>query len=214
MSDSTAPELLGVLRNQGAHLFDPVAFHYLEALSIRASAHHGSARQRVDSRLLDAIAHYRDRLERAQSEAASGSVAQRALPAARETLADLVRHMAQIELHGPHDAAGDFTGQRVELKSVRNFRDTWSRLRINKQVRQALQQAPKNAGPLNSQVVALRSLALMRDIAPDYLNRFMSHVDTLLCLEQGDGMALPAAQKNAAATGGGTKVKAARSRTR
>jgi hypothetical protein len=32
----------------------------------------------------------------------------------------------------------------------------------------------------------LHSLALMRDISPDYLNRFLSYVDTLLCLEQVD----------------------------
>jgi hypothetical protein len=50
-------------------------------------------------------------------------------------------------------------------------------------VAQALDQAPKNAGPINSHMLVLRSLALMRDIAPDYLNRFMSYVDTLLCLD-------------------------------
>jgi hypothetical protein len=32
----------------------------------------------------------------------------------------------------------------------------------------------------------LRSLALMRDISPDYLNRFMSYADTLLRLDQGE----------------------------
>ncbi len=32
----------------------------------------------------------------------------------------------------------------------------------------------------------LRSLGLMRDISPDYLNRFMVHVDTLLCLDEAD----------------------------
>ena len=59
----------------------------------------------------------------------------------------------------------------------------WSRLSAEKQVVQALGQAPKNAGPINSHVVALRSLALMRDISPDYLNRFMCYADTLLCLD-------------------------------
>jgi hypothetical protein len=32
----------------------------------------------------------------------------------------------------------------------------------------------------------LRSLGLMRDISPDYLSRFMAHVDTLMCLEEAD----------------------------
>jgi hypothetical protein len=43
-------------------------------------------------------------------------------------------------------------------------------------------------------VVALRSLALMRDTSPDYLNRFMAYVDTLLCLDQGDKPVQPAAK--------------------
>jgi len=30
----------------------------------------------------------------------------------------------------------------------------------------------------------LRSLSLMQEVSPDYLRRFLSHVDTLLWLEQ------------------------------
>jgi hypothetical protein len=55
---------------------------------------------------------------------------------------------------------------------------------VQKQVTQAMAQAPQNAGPINSHMLVLRSLGLMRDISPDYLNRFMAHVDTLLCLEE------------------------------
>jgi hypothetical protein len=32
-------------------------------------------------------------------------------------------------------------------------------------------------------MLVLRSLGLMRDISPDYLNRFMGYVDTLLILD-------------------------------
>jgi len=53
-------------------------------------------------------------------------------------------------------------------------------------VTQALGQAPKNAGPINSHMLVLRSLALMREISPDYLNQFTSYVDALLCLDQYD----------------------------
>jgi hypothetical protein len=77
-------------------------------------------------------------------------------------------------------------GQHPELKTIRNFRNTWSKLSVEKQVTQALGQAPANAGPINSHMLVLRSLALMRDISPDYLNRFMTYADTLLCLDQGE----------------------------
>ena len=68
---------------------------------------------------------------------------------------------------------------------MRQFRNTWSKLSANKQLAQALDTAPKNAGPINSHMLVLRSLALMREISPDYLNRFMSYADTLLCLDLG-----------------------------
>jgi hypothetical protein len=55
---------------------------------------------------------------------------------------------------------------------------------MEKQVVHAFAQAPKNAGPLNSHVVALRALTQMRDLSPDYLHRFLSYVDTLARLDQ------------------------------
>ena len=43
---------------------------------------------------------------------------------------------------------------------------------------------PKNAAPLNSHHLVHRSLTLMRDLSPEYLDRFMSYVDALLWLDQ------------------------------
>jgi hypothetical protein len=80
--------------------------------------------------------------------------------------------------------AEENTGARFELKTIRRFRNTWSKLSADTQVAQALAQPPKNAGPLNSHMLVLRSLASMREISPDYLNRFISYADTLLRLDQ------------------------------
>lgn len=77
-------------------------------------------------------------------------------------------------------------GQHPEPNATQYFRNTWSKISVAKRVAQALDQAPKNAGPLNSQRLVLRSLALMREMSPDYLNRFTSYVDALLCLDQCD----------------------------
>ena len=57
------------------------------------------------------------------------------------------------------------------------------KISVQKQVTQAIAQAPQNAGPINSHMLVLRSLGLMRDLSPDYLNRFMGYVDTLLFLD-------------------------------
>lgn len=91
------------------------------------------------------------------------------------------------------------TGRRSRLPPenprVRQFRQQLHRISVKKQVQQAIAQAPPNAGPINSQRLVLQALALMRDIAPDYLQRFMTHVDTLLCLDSAQQARSPTARK-------------------
>jgi hypothetical protein len=130
----------------------------------------------------------------------------------RASLGELARYMAQ---HTAQTAEGGFdggagqAGLRLESTTTSYFRNTWSKLSVDKQVTQALVQAPKNAGPINSHNLLLRSLALMRDISPDYLNRFTSYADTLLCLDQG-GKGKPAPAKKTADGEGAKKPKSRR----
>lgn len=212
-SDTSA--LIASLRSAGANRFDPVRWNYLEVLAERAVAHQGIVKRLLDAKLAQALAVFNERFEQARSEA-SDIVAQgvqhyphaakdlqrlfdtgdfKALRRFSSTLksseqrASLSALVRQLEQHSPEPAAAHVEGiarPRAELKTIRNFRTTWAKLSVDKQVAQALAQAPKNAGPINSHMLVLRSLALMRDISPDYLNRFMSYADTLLCLEQGE----------------------------
>ncbi|MFZ2387771.1 MAG: DUF2894 domain-containing protein, partial [Polaromonas sp.] len=46
-----------------------------------------------------------------------------------------------------------------------------------------------------SHMLVLRSLALMRKLSPDYLQRFLSHVDTLLWLDQANQKYTPVKAK-------------------
>jgi hypothetical protein len=73
---------------------------------------------------------------------------------------------------------------RTESPRIRQFRKQLGQISVQKKVSQAIAQAPQNAGPINSHMLVLRSLGIMRDVSPDYLNRFMNYVDTLLCLDQ------------------------------
>jgi hypothetical protein len=191
--------LIDALRRDGADGFDPVRFHYIEVLAQRASTHQGRVRSILDSKLADAAVALRQRVEQARSDAQIAAMATSDVATHRETLGDLVRHMARQAPEKADHPLSAAMAPSAELKSVRYFRNTWSRLSAEKQVTQALGQAPKNAGPINSHVVALRSLALMRDTSPDYLNRFMSYVDTLLCLDLGDKATLPTAKPPRAA---------------
>jgi hypothetical protein len=70
-----------------------------------------------------------------------------------------------------------------ELKALSESRSTWQRLSVDQQLNRSLEKVPDNPGPLNSQLLVLRSLRLMQDISPAYLKRFMAHVEALLWLE-------------------------------
>lgn len=114
-------------------------------------------------------------------------------------LAALLAHVARH----PGDACGEPVPYgtplqpAAELKSVRYFRSTWSRLSLEQQLSRARAGAPENAGPLNSHHLALQALIRMRDIAPQYLEGFIAHVDALLWLQQAE-VARAAASRSAA----------------
>ena len=57
---------------------------------------------------------------------------------------------------------------------------------VERQVSLAMKQGPKNAGPINSHNLILRSLSMMQEISPEYLSRMVSYVDTLLLLDPGE----------------------------
>lgn len=129
-------------------------------------------------------------------------------------LADLLAHAGrqtpQDATPSPAPTTEGSIAQPDELKSVKVFRRTWSRLRVDQQLSDAFAQAPEDAGPLNSHSLVLRSLRLMRDISPEYLEQFTSYVDALLWLEQIGSGNSSAPQKKAARAERGAKRKPGR----
>lgn len=103
-------------------------------------------------------------------------------------LAGLNQHIRNLTQNAAQDGIDDGLASDEdagsEMKSLRRFRETWSRISAEDQVDQAVVRGPENAGPLNSHMLVLRSLALMRQLSPDYLRRFLSHLDALLWLDQ------------------------------
>jgi hypothetical protein len=102
-------------------------------------------------------------------------------------LADLINQRAPI---GANTTAAPATSSTApaypaaELKALGEVRNTWARLDAEQRLEQALAQVPTNAGPLNSYQLVLRTLMLMREVSPEYLQRFMTHVDALMWLER------------------------------
>jgi hypothetical protein len=111
-------------------------------------------------------------------------------PGPASSLADLVRHLdlqtAAPEARRLADPVAAAGGAPAELKAVRYFRSTWSRLSVDQQLTRSFARVPENAGPLNSHLLVLRALKLMRETSPAYLSRFMSLVDTLWWLDQAE----------------------------
>ncbi len=207
--------LMASLRLAGADRFDPVRLHYLQMLAIRAKGQPAAVKRLLDARLMQGLATFQARFEQAQAEAREAIVQTEShhpqtsgdlqhlftlgdFKAVRrrtailkssvhgESLADLTRALSGHLRHGADGARNASPGLPLARDTGQYFRETWSRLSVGKRVAQELDQAPKNAGPINSHMLVLRSLEKMRDVSPDYLNRFTSYVDTLLSLDQGD----------------------------
>lgn len=188
---------LQALAAAGAPSRAPLDWHFVTVLAQRAQTETGAVQARLTDRLALAIAALQAKLS---TDACDTPAAQ---PAA-SPLAQLLQAMGAAPQAGEalapqaHERASGAPARarpspRPELKSVGRMRKTLSRLKVRQQVNQALAQPPQHAGPINSQMLVLRSLALMQEISPEYLHRFMAHVDALMTLE--DAQRLPVAAK-------------------
>lgn len=166
------------LRAAGAPLRDAVGWHYIERLSERSR----NAAPGMVMHLLQ------DKLEKAlRAHEALMKTAGTASPPPAEPqpspLTHLLREMGPANPQALAAPSGTLAGWRASSPRVEQFRKQLRKIGVRKQVRRAIAQAPQNAGPINSHMLVLRALGLMRDISPDYLDRFMMHVDSLLRLE-------------------------------
>lgn len=183
--------MLDAWRARGDHRVDPVRFHFIEALARRTVAQQGDARRILDDKLARLLVAYGEGVARAEgldgAAAPSEAAARQEAQPQRGALAELVDHIGRVSAHGDGPAPGDAVASLApsgEQKTLRYFRNTWSRLSAERRVTQSLAKVPENAGPLNSHHLVHRSLTLMRDLSPEYLNRFMAYVDTLLWVDQ------------------------------
>lgn len=188
--------LIDALRSRGAASFDPVGFRVIEAMWRRGENLQGAARAAVARKLARRLAALRERFEHAGAEIGASAENKAVAPGRSEPqqsaphrhaprpgpLAELLVHAARQNTAAPL-AAATSGASGGELKSLHYFGSIWSRLSLEQQLSQALAQAPENAGPLNSHFLVLQALIRMRDIAPQYLENFMSYADALLWLD-------------------------------
>lgn len=164
---------LQALRAQGADRHDPIRFRYLEALERRMASQAPAVQQRLQQRLQAAMAQY--------AQTGSMATVQTEKTALSPSPLRLLLLIKELDARRQPPGAAPVSGP--ELHSVQRFRATWFKVAAERQVAQALAQAPQNAGPLNSQRLMLRALRLMHRLSPDYLHHFMASADTLLWLD-------------------------------
>ena len=161
--------------------FDPVGWHYTEQLTQRANEATGLTRDLLlakrEKALSEMNARWDAKLDAKELSSEPGAAPEAALPS---PLAQLLKDMtpASVETRPSQPNAW-----RAESPRIQQFRKQLGQISVQKQVSKAMAQAPQNAGPINSHMLVLRSLSLMREASPEYLGRFMVYLDTLLCLD-------------------------------
>lgn len=183
MSDTVPPGIearLAHLREQGLDRCDPVRFHFIASLSRRALGSAGEARRVLEDKLAQLLEAYE---AQARTTVAQAAARERGAGAAakqeRAGVADLVARLeagraAIVQASGGADVA-------------EYFRSLWAGLRVGSELRQAMQNVPENAGPLNSVHLVHQSLQLMQRLAPAYLQHFLSYADALSSMERMNG---------------------------
>lgn len=163
---------------------DALRRHQIDALQRRAHAFSGETRQLLEKKL--------ERLRNADATDATGA-ATPTLVAAVTTdrtpscLAALLAHIADSKPLADLSMAevpAQASSAPTALPELEQFRDLWTSIRSEIQMRQSMEQAPEDAGPLNSIVLVHRSLLRMRELSPAYLQHFLGYLDNLSGLQQ------------------------------
>lgn len=140
------------------------------AMERRAGGHDDAVRRLLDERLSGLSA-----IDAVHADAPADSTKTATTPA-RGPLGELVEQIA-IRNGAPPSTF-------PELAALGEFRQLWSAIRAESQLQQSLQPLPANAGPLNSAGLVHRSIALMRELSPGYLQQFLAYMDDLAWMEQ------------------------------
>lgn len=199
LSGTPARAMLDAWREQHADRLDPVRFQMMDALERRAANHQGEARRLLDSKLSTLIDTYAGDLEKAASGSAGSAQA-----ADRSALVELLDHIAlsaatRNQVLAAHNVTPPSSNYPT-LETLAEFKKIWSAVRAGSQLRQSLEQVPENAGPLNSGALVHRSIGLMRELSPGYLQQFLSYIDALSWVEQINGSMSPTSEAPRAAS--------------
>ncbi len=208
------------MEEQGHDQFDPVRFQFIKSLVRRSTKERSAVASILQQKALSALNDYRTRQSRADNTAdphlgekddseenplrallstleLRASNSEQGLQSGELSLTDFLRQQEKEVMTsiGGKPAKQSERASPEELSSVRLFRESLVKLNSDKLVTRVISEGPENPGPLNPQALVIKSLAAMRELSPDYLNRFVSYMDTLLWLEDASAKIRPAKTK-------------------
>ncbi len=191
-SSTDARATLDRWKARGADRHDPVRFRFIEALERRAASHRGDARRILDEKLSRLIEAYAADVESSASQMAHSEATLPPVEPAHGKLRELVdwltsRPASRSSANAERAAVSGIAAPDSKANPAQPldyFRELWAKVSVEAQLRQSLQQVPDNAGPLNSESLVHRSLALMQEVSPDYLRQFLSYIEALSSIEQ------------------------------
>jgi len=185
---------------------DPVRLRYIESLLLKAEKSAGALAPVLEGRVREAISDFRDGVSHRRRAAGDAGPGRRQCSGISQLVQLL--NTQRDESHDPRDGSLDdalrqqelelvaaiaaeadvppmagTSGQDV-LRAARSLQRAMVRLNADRAVAQAMADVPPEAGPLNPQRLAARSLHTMKELSPHYLGRFVSYIDTLFWLEQ------------------------------
>ncbi len=189
--------LIEELRRCGADQLDPVRFRYLDALAQRLAAN-GLQHTRHWQKLVQAVSEFQAKCELANQAtqhdqprqfsplAALLAVLNQApeVPATdpRSELEQRVFGEAAEDSGTAHHPASN--GRLQPLKAMARVKADYGAQALQDRIRHAIEQIPKDAGPMNAHRLVSRAIAEMQRLSPEYLNRFANYTDTLMALER------------------------------
>ncbi|HEY0332696.1 MAG TPA: DUF2894 domain-containing protein [Stenotrophomonas sp.] len=188
-------------RREGGDRLDPMRFRFIDALARRAPQHEGAARRLIDQRLSHLLQTYADELAAAQALAAEPASAAPDIEEAKSDRGPLAELLAQVATQrtppvtagrvgaGTAGTAGASDPLSVQdafpaLPALAEFRQLWTGLLAERQLRQSMARVPVDAGPLNSGVLVHRAITLMRTLSPEYLRHFLAYTEHLSWMER------------------------------
>jgi len=177
-AESSIQHTLDTWQQQGKDTQNPVLFTLIQRMANRTELlRDGEPKRLLERRLHDLIQRYGNELNTPHDDEPLVSSPR---PSALATLVSTLNSPANAD--DPY--ASPLRPHYPELPLLDEFRSVLSRTRAVRQVMQSEEQVHQNAGPLNSNHLVHRTLAMMRDVSPTYLHQFLGYLDALSWMEQ------------------------------